>query len=389
VKALLDRGLEALTAPTESGLGGAVLAGAAALASLAVLGVMVDQETGIPYLRPHLATGPKSTYWQRRRPRTPPDDEPFMDDALVERFVSWAKSSGLRAPKGKLSSWEPGERMVFADWLLDQGPEFEDDALWLQLEEQRKPYVVVSPVVTNPLRPAAVDAYGNVAFSPDQLELFREFMYEDPSLREIANSDEEDGVDPDVLQTAQRALRNIESGSSYRAFDRKPGECGWSREQHAHLHEVQDICGLAIQESLAQEADDDWPASNEELSHPTTEQVWFHGFGFPAPPLAATRWSRSGTGWRRRTPVNVARRGDTDSINAGFRASRACFKASGLSAKNQTDGRHPWWVDQWTQSGREWVDGRRNSVMEQRADMRPRWIALCEGRHAPLWKAEK
>ena len=377
MKALLDRGLEALTAPTESGLGGAVLAGAAALASLAVLGVMVDQETGIPYLRPHLATGPKSVYWQRRRPRTPPDDEPFMDDALVERFVSWAKSSGLRAPKGKLSSWEPGERMVFADWLLDQGPEFEDDALWLQLEEQRKPYVVVSPVVTNPLRPAAVDAYGNVAFSPDQRELFREFMTEDPSVREISESDEE-GVPDYVLDQAWRALRNIENGSSYRSLYRKPGECGWSPEQHAHLHEVQDICRHAVQESGARTADDDWPASDEDLSLPTTEQVWFHGFGFPAPSLAAAR--RHYPQSYGAVPVSAA---------DGLRAARKCFKAAGLSDKNAADSLHPWWVDQWTESGRRWVGGRENTVMEQRADMRPRWVALCEGRHAPLWKAEK
>lgn len=72
---------------------------------------------------------------------------------------------------------------------------------------------------------------------------------------------------------------------------------------------------------------------------------------------------------------------------AGLEAGRKCLKAAGLSRDNELRG--PWWVDQWTQSGREWVDGRRNSVMEQRADMRPRWIALCEGRNRPLIREAK
>jgi len=382
VKALLDRGLEALTAPTESGLGGAVLAGAAALASLAVLGVMVDQETGIPYLRPHLATGPKSVYWQRRRPRTPPHDEPFMDDALVERFVSWARSNNLRAPMGRLSSWEPGERMVFADWLLDQGPEFEDDALWLQLEEQRKPYVIVSPVVRAPRAPVVVDDYGNVAFSPDQRALFNEFRYEDPSVREIAESDQ-DGIPDYVLEQAQRALHNIERGSSHGSFNRKPDECGWSRDQHAHLHEVQDLCDRANTYARAGFDDEQRPPP------PPAEQVWFHGFGVPVPPLAATRSPAADPRHLGLVGPRVVSRGNVFATEVGLRAAKKCFAAAGLSEDTALHPTDPtWWVDQWTESGRRWVGGHENSVMEQRADQRPRWIAVCEGRNARLTPKE-
>jgi len=109
MKALLDRGLEALTAPTESGLGGAVLAGAAALASLAVLGAA------------------KAPWWEALPVRTAPSDQ--MQRQLRAEFFGNEDHEPT-----------PEERAVFADWLLGR------ECNWG--EALAEPSIVVQPCYT-------------------------------------------------------------------------------------------------------------------------------------------------------------------------------------------------------------------------------------------------
>ena len=274
MKALLDRGLEALTAPTESGLGGAVLAGAAALASLAVLGVVVPRKgiwVGVPVLRPQLLKGmpdpnqgPISPTGERppwQRLYTPVSAGEALDDKVVDTFRAWAKEHGAPAPSGSLDAWQPEERLVLADWLLEQG--YEDDGLWLQLEAQGLPHVVASPVVDTWETPAQANGSPppgvNVSFTRDQLDFLRDigkecFAEPNPALQNLyLGSNEQDLYDAfNALTDAQAALD--EAPDAYRYGDRS----------------------LSDAKALISDALDQWGVARQE--------IWFHGVE-NAPPL--------------------------------------------------------------------------------------------------------
>ena len=279
MKALLDRGLEALTAPTESGLGGAVLAGAAALASLAVLGVVVPKKgiwVGVPVLRPQLLKGMPDPNqgpidptgerppWQRLY--TPVSAGEALDDKVVDAFRAWAKEHGAPAPSSSLDAWQPEERLVLADWLLEQG--YEDDGLWLQLEAQGLPHVVASPVVDTWETPAQANGSPppgvNVSFTRDQLAFLRDIGKEC-----FARSESDHGP----------ALQDLYLGSNeqdlYAALDALTyarDSLTWDPPTETRYGDMD----LLDAEMLIREAIDQWGAPRQE--------IWFHGLEH-APPL--------------------------------------------------------------------------------------------------------
>lgn len=286
MKALLDRGLEALTAPTESGLGGAVLAGAAALASLAVLGVVVPKKgiwVGVPVLRPQLLKGmpdpnqgPISPTGERppwQRLYTPVSAGEALDDKVTDAFRAWAKEHGAPTPSGSLEAWPPEERLVLADWLLEQG--YEDDGLWLQLETQGLPHVVASPVVDTwetPAQPSGSQPPDvNVLFTRDQLDFLHDVGKEclrdsesrrarchGPALQNLSLGSDEQG-----LRAALDALIYARDSLTWDP-PLPPQACRYGDRD------------LLDAEMLVREALDQWGVPRQE--------IWFHGVE-NAPPL--------------------------------------------------------------------------------------------------------
>ena len=357
MKALLDRGLEALIT-TDSSAASALAAGVAAAASLAVLGVMTMRKgpwADVPILRPQLrlldadewqiAPG---THWRS------PDDKSvcavpclglkpiaYLDHTLIYAYDKDLRQRGQWAPPGSVEEWKPEERAVFADWLFDKG--YEDESLWIQLESARKPYILATPIFMKPATYRAPAAWGDdatIQLPLEQRAALSEFRCEDRSIDRMARTRDID-TDLDAARTALRALTNIEDRSS---FGGKP----WSKETASRARQAQHILRQAMAAPLID--DDQVP--------PIKEAMVIVGRGVELPI---------------EMPCRVGQH-DERSQGSPAHAIGGLRKRLSVSPK----GKMSIWTNAYEEGGRTYINGERTTVTEQIADKRKVWTALIE-----------